>query len=190
MATPAQPAETSSPQSNGPSIDPYQQLHSYPFTTDPEFKLGLAVILRQPGTPATDEQVNRADDLVLRAKCFYFSRVWLQAHSLDPEFEPAPDQLASETPPSQAPIPSSASDEQPQATSTTTQEQPAYPASFAHIVELITTGQPIPGIQQIPDTILTGQDAPSTAERRRKPWEKLEETQAQENQSGAGTTAR
>ena len=50
--------------------------------------------------------------------------------------------------------------------------EPAYPSSFAHIVELITTGQPIPGIQEIPDTVLTGHDLASEKPRRRKPWEK------------------
>jgi hypothetical protein len=51
-------------------------------------------------------------------------------------------------------------------------QEPAYPSSFAHIVELITTGQPVPGIQEIPDTVLTGQDSASTKPKRRKPWEK------------------
>ncbi|KAJ5889719.1 hypothetical protein N7504_010529 [Penicillium tannophilum] len=57
--------------------------------------------------------------------------------------------------------------------------EPTYPSSFAHIVELITTGQPIPGIEQIPDTVLTGHDISSEKPRRRKPWEKdeLEQTQ-------------
>ncbi|KMU73967.1 hypothetical protein CISG_03945 [Coccidioides immitis RMSCC 3703] len=64
MASPSQQANGTS------SIDPYQQLHSYSFTEDPEFKLGLAVILRQPGTPATDEQVNRTDDLVMKSQMF------------------------------------------------------------------------------------------------------------------------
>ena len=50
--------------------------------------------------------------------------------------------------------------------------EPAYPSSFAHIVELITTGQPIPGIQEIPDTVLEGHDLASEKPRRRKPWEK------------------
>ncbi|KAF4155860.1 hypothetical protein CNMCM6069_007621 [Aspergillus lentulus] len=50
-------------------------------------------------------------------------------------------------------------------------QEPAYPSSFARIVELITTGQQIPGIQQIPDTVLTGHDTPSEKPRRRKPWE-------------------
>ncbi|MBE7181212.1 MAG: hypothetical protein INR71_08390 [Terriglobus roseus] len=47
-----------------------------------------------------------------------------------------------------------------------------YPSSFARIVELITTGQPIPGIKQIPDTVLSGQSSRSTAAARRKPWER------------------
>lgn len=52
-------------------------------------------------------------------------------------------------------------------------EPPApYPTSFAHIVELVTTGQPIPGIKEIPDTILEGQASQATHSKRRKPWEK------------------
>lgn len=50
--------------------------------------------------------------------------------------------------------------------------EPAYPSSFAHIVELITNNQPIPGIEEIPDTVLAGHDEPSKAAKRRKPWEK------------------
>ncbi|KAH7025450.1 hypothetical protein B0J12DRAFT_746219 [Macrophomina phaseolina] len=52
------------------------------------------------------------------------------------------------------------------------QEEAPYPTSFAHIVELITTGQPIPGIKEIPDTVLEGQGSASTASKRKKPWEK------------------
>lgn len=55
-------------------------------------------------------------------------------------------------------------------------EQPAapYPSSFSQIVDLITKGEPIPGIKEIPNTLLLGQDsAPSTA-KRKKPWEKDE----------------
>lgn len=57
-----------------------------------------------------------------------------------------------------------------------TSQEPTYPTSFAHIVELITTGQPIPGIQEIPDTLLTGQGALSAKPRRLKPWENEETT--------------
>ena len=47
-----------------------------------------------------------------------------------------------------------------------------YPSSFNHIVELITSGAPIPGIKEIPDTILEGQASEPTKVTRRKPWEK------------------
>jgi hypothetical protein len=67
-----------------------------------------------------------------------------------------------------------------------TNAEPAYPSSFAHIVELITTGQPIPGIQDIPDTVLTGHDISSEKPRRRKPWEKEDlETAPSETATGA-----
>lgn len=61
--------------------------------------------------------------------------------------------------------------------------EPAYPSSFAHIVELITTGQPIPGIEQIPDTVLTGHSISSEKPRRRKPWESDHQDRPQEEES-------
>ncbi|KAK9474693.1 uncharacterized protein V1510DRAFT_360581, partial [Dipodascopsis tothii] len=47
-----------------------------------------------------------------------------------------------------------------------------YPSSFEHIVELITTGQEVPGIREIPNVVLgaTASAAPAQAPRR-KPWE-------------------
>jgi hypothetical protein len=46
------------------------------------------------------------------------------------------------------------------------------PASFADICELIAQGKPIPGIKNIPDTILEGQGTRPQANQRKKPWEK------------------
>lgn len=47
-----------------------------------------------------------------------------------------------------------------------------YPTSFEQIVELISTGQPVPGIKDVPDTVLEGQASRTSAARREKPWEK------------------
>lgn len=53
---------------------------------------------------------------------------------------------------------------------------PPYPTSFADIVELITQNKPIPGIEEIPDTVLElGSSKRDTAVRRKKPWEKDED---------------
>ena len=57
-------------------------------------------------------------------------------------------------------------------TSSQTREPPApYPTSFSQIVDLITTGQPIPGVKQVPDTLLAGQESQPTTAKRKKPWE-------------------
>lgn len=52
-----------------------------------------------------------------------------------------------------------------------TEEQPPYPLTFSEIVELITTGGPVPGVKEIPDTVLEGRASESTSCSRKKPWE-------------------
>lgn len=52
----------------------FERLQSYPFSSDPEFANGLSIILGHPETPASEAEMNRDDDLVLQAKCFFFSR--------------------------------------------------------------------------------------------------------------------
>lgn len=47
------------------------------------------------------------------------------------------------------------------------------PMSFAHIVELITTGQPIPGIREVPDKISEEEVSESAKENKKKPWESV-----------------
>ncbi|OJJ95562.1 hypothetical protein ASPACDRAFT_36236 [Aspergillus aculeatus ATCC 16872] len=152
----------------------FERLSSYPFEDDHEFAHGLSIILGHPEIPASKAEIVRDDDVTLQAKCFYFSRkeklptpvnvgnyqLWLQAR---------PTAAEAAGPINQQQLNSVVSEDR--ANARLKQAEPAYPSSFAHIVELITTGQPIPGIQQIPDTILAGQDTPSARSRRRKPWE-------------------
>ncbi|KAJ5796668.1 uncharacterized protein N7518_005208 [Penicillium psychrosexuale] len=155
----------------------FERLHSYPFISDPEFANGLSIILGHPDTPATEVEMNRDDDLVLKAKCFFFSRKENLTPAID--FSAFKSWLASRTTEPQGlgntdlQI-SKASDPSTSGAESSTRSEPAYPSSFAHIVELITTGQPIPGIQDIPDTVLSGHDTSSEKPRRRKPWEKDE----------------
>lgn len=56
------------------SQESFKRLQSYSFEADSEFANGLAIILGHPGTPATEAEMKREDDLVLQAKCFFFSR--------------------------------------------------------------------------------------------------------------------
>ena len=48
--------------------------------------------------------------------------------------------------------------------------------SYQEIVDLIQSGEPVPGIKVIPQTVLAGQGTTATQERRRKPWEKDQPT--------------
>ncbi|EAW14669.1 DUF5572 domain-containing protein [Aspergillus clavatus NRRL 1] len=170
----------------------FEKFNSYSFISDREFAKGLAIILGHPDTPATRAEIDREDDLVLQAKCFYFSRkeklpspldfkaykAWRDSAASGDELlnrwessKIVSRQASSTSPPTPLVQPDSVS-----ANTSLPVQEPAYPSSFARIVELITTGQPIPGIQQIPDTVLTGHDTPSEKPRRRKPWEKENES--------------
>lgn len=61
---------------------------------------------------------------------------------------------------------------QPQALRKTQEaDDPPYSSNYQQVVELIMSGKPVPGIKQIPDTVLTEQRSKSTAKPRVKPWE-------------------
>jgi len=62
---------------------------------------------------------------------------------------------------------------------TTTEEVEPPRLSYQEVVELIQSGKPVPGIKDIPSTVLEGQGTQSTQARRKKPWEKdtIEELQ-------------
>lgn len=47
-----------------------------------------------------------------------------------------------------------------------------YSSNYKDIVNMIVTGQEIPGIKQIPDTVLLDQSSEHKAQQRVKPWEK------------------
>lgn len=160
------------PQSRASQASLFERLKSYPFNTDPEFANGLSIILGHPDAPASETEVNRDDDLILQAKCFYFSRKEDISPPLD--FAAFKVWLAQNAGAVQSSHPSVQSEELAMLSNPTqtSAQEPTYPSSFAHIVELITTGQPIPGIQQIPDTVLTGHDTSSEQPKRLKPWEK------------------
>jgi hypothetical protein len=166
----------------------FEQLESYPWATDEEFQSGLRAIL------GPSPNTGQAEHLTLRARCFYYSRQdehpaalhtsgsWLsRKHNISIDFPAyqtwharhnARDRIVDNSSPRASlaePTSSNAIAAQvPEAPS----DPPAYPTSFGHIVELITTGQPIPGIKEIPSTILEGQASNSTSAKRKKPWEK------------------
>ncbi|KIW18299.1 hypothetical protein PV08_02587 [Exophiala spinifera] len=188
MATEAS-HNTPTPRTDSVPVTPasvYQGLFTYPFDTDQEYQAGLATILGHPETPVTSDELIDKKELVLQARCFYFSRKfalppidpvayssWLLSRS---QADPSP----SRDPQSQIPVAqhiSSAEESVPSAVSqlnpaSSSEPEPPYPTSFAHIVDLITRNMPIPGIEEIPNTVLEpGSSKIDKNPRRRKPWE-------------------
>ena len=97
-----------------------------------------------------------------------------ESASSPPQYSPTKIKETSITPiasPSASASAEPPSTEPPAASAPAPAEEARYPTSFNHIVELIINGQPIPGIKDVPDTVLSGQDSPAATAKRKKPWE-------------------
>lgn len=148
----------------------YRQLDAYPWSRDNDFQGGLQAIL---GSVQDPQQI---EHLTLRAKCYYYARKagtavnfegykhWVQARSNTSGRTGVNGNLAGTSPATIVPAESD--------TGAGGMASAPKPASFAEICDLIAEGKPIPGIKDIPDTILEGQASESQAEKRRKPWER------------------
>lgn len=95
---------------------------------------------------------SRTEELTLRAQLFYYAR---KKNIPSINLDAYKAHLASKSSPP-------------------ADETPPYPTPFAEIVALITSGRPIPGIKDIPPTVLPEKATQPAASRRKKPWEKDE----------------
>ncbi|EME47806.1 hypothetical protein DOTSEDRAFT_69667 [Dothistroma septosporum NZE10] len=144
----------------------FHQLDSYPWAEDEEFQGGLRAIL---GSVQDPQQVGH---LTLRAKCYYYARKagtpvdfdgyksWVEHQSTQGGANGVEDgrSILNSEPAAQIDTSGGMGDA-------------PKPASFAEICEMIAEGKPIPGIKEIPDTILEGQASESKSDERKKPWE-------------------
>ncbi|OQN98747.1 hypothetical protein B0A48_15413 [Cryoendolithus antarcticus] len=132
----------------------FRQISAYPWDADAEFQSA-------------------------RAQCFYFAR----KNGTHVDFDAYRAWVAGEGASGEDVAPAQTNDraqEAPTASQTNGDSisQPAggmadapKPASFAEICDMIAEGKPIPGIKDIPDTILEGQASGKSASARVKPWE-------------------
>lgn len=142
-------------------------LSQFPFTD--VRKAGLSAILGPNPSPS------QLRDLTIRARTFYYARKTNQTI----DFDAYKAHLASRSPEEfPAPKPSDAGESTPlpQAGGAANADpNPSFPTSFADIVALINSGAPIPGIMDIPPTVLADKATQPAASRRKKPWETQEE---------------
>jgi hypothetical protein len=127
-------------------------------------KGGLTAILGSATSPS------QIQSLTLRARCFYYSR----KHSIPVDFEAYKTHCLKNDPNSAENLPNPSVYPTASAASTVpkSEDNPPYPTSFAEVVALITTGAPIPGIKEIPPTVLSEQATKPSVNKRRKPWER------------------
>ncbi|KFY34943.1 hypothetical protein V494_06344 [Pseudogymnoascus sp. VKM F-4513 (FW-928)] len=151
----------------------FEELDSYNWEKDAEFQAGLSAILGPNPSPS------QLRDLTIRARTFYYARKTNQkidfdaykAHlaSRSPDEFPAPKPSDAGESSSSTPLPQAGGD------AANADPNPTFPTSFADIVALINSGAPIPGIMDIPPTVLTDKATQPAASRRKKPWETQEE---------------
>ena len=184
----SQPFVPSGTTANTPPSLPqtYAQFSKYPFSTDSEWQAGLSSILGHPDTPTTEGEIEANPGLVLNAKLFYFARKfgveqkidakgyveWLRGEADQKtgqkEHIAAQPLATSENGTIEGTVTEAASDQ-----AKSGGQEPPYPTSFAAIVDLITANKPVPGIEQIPNTVLEmGSSKIDKTQRRKKPWEK------------------
>lgn len=155
-------------QENQPSTtELFTQFSSYNWDLDTDFQTGLSSILQSIPDPDNDSQ---KEELILRAKAFFYQKKFGQVIDTEHFKQWTKQQSTTDT------VTTSSSSSNEPNTATTEEETP-FPSSYARIVELILSGKPIPGIRDIPDTLL-GTEAASkpSAQSRRKPWEIAKES--------------
>ena len=156
----------------------YHQLDEYPWDGDREFQGGLQAILGSVQDPA------QVEHLTLRAKCYYFARKAGTPVDFDGYKQWVETQRGTGPPNGMSAGPNVSGAVQPSTSSDNSgggvggMNDAPKPASFAEICEMIAEGKPIPGIKEIPDTILEGQASEKVVDTRKKPWEKESEAQA------------
>ncbi|KAF2857953.1 hypothetical protein K470DRAFT_283548 [Piedraia hortae CBS 480.64] len=123
----------------------FVQLDEYPWQDDAEFQSGLRSILGS----ANNHDAAQIEKLTLRAKCFYHAR----KNGVPVDHEAYKQWVEDGRP-------------------NTTEKDDRR--SFAEICDMVVCGRPVPGIKEIPDTVLVGKASESRAEKRRKPWEKTQ----------------
>jgi len=155
----------------------FHQLDNYPWDEDQEFQGGLRAILGSVQDPA------QVEHLTLRAKCYYYARKAGTHVDFDGYKRWVENGGAEDTTTNGSHDISELSVEhenEVQSAGDGGMANAPKPASFAEICDMIAEGKPIPGIKDIPDTILEGQASESQTQRRKKPWEKDANEGAQE----------
>lgn len=162
--------------SSNPQEEVYKQYLNYDWDSFEDFQQGLSEILQNylinlqdndpsiTTIPALDKQ-----QLINQAKVFFFCNHTGNILNLE-DYEDW--KLHNEDKFKKITEVKDVEMEETQPESTSQSNNPPYSSNYQQLVELIMSGKPVPGIKEIPDTVLTDQGSSATAPQRVKPWEK------------------
>lgn len=127
----------------------YQQFQKYDFENDGAFQQGLNTIMQNIQAAEQDQE-----SVKLNAQLFYYNK----HHGTQLDLQGYQSWRNNQESSTNSGI--------------SQDDQKALPNSYNDIVEMILSGKPIPGIKEIPNTVL-GEEASSesSATERKKPWE-------------------
>lgn len=181
-----------------PSEAVYLEFSSFDWENFPEFQEGIQEILQnhlqslqENDATVTAIPPGEKQQLIDQAKSFFYCTKTGNILSLDDyyawkrknggkitllevsELDPA-ESLAAST--ESGPIPTDSFS--PEGSSNQQQEghDAPYSSNYQELVNLIVSGKPVPGIKDIPDTVLSDQKSESHEQTRAKPWEKSSAT--------------
>lgn len=160
---------------SNPQEEVYREYANYDWDSFTEFQEGIAQILEShlqtmqeqdpsiTSIPALDRQ-----QLIDQAKSFFFCSKTGHIFNLD-DYEQwkLHNQVDKKEPKIQEITPEEALTE-------ALTEAP-YSSNYQELVELIVAGKPVPGIKEIPDTILPEKSSKPVQQQRTKPWEMAKE---------------
>ncbi|OAA35686.1 hypothetical protein NOR_07877 [Metarhizium rileyi] len=166
----------------------FQAFDSYPWTKDTMFLSGLSAILGPPNTAGSPS------DMAIHARIFYYAqRIGVQIDfisykdwlSRNPDHNPPqvlPEEYAPPTtspskpllPWQQAAPKTELYVDRKYAAESPSGDQPNYPIGFAEMLKLLQEGKPVPGIRQIPNTVVRDPSVKPIGARAapKKPWER------------------
>ncbi|KAI9259419.1 hypothetical protein BDA99DRAFT_605780 [Phascolomyces articulosus] len=138
-------------------IETFQAFNNYDFDNDEKFQFGMSSILK-----SSEEDPSTHDEVVERAKWFYYTK-FIKSFDLE-TFREWNSKNDSEKSKKETKVESNEDKEK-------KDDDTPRRFTFQELVEMIETGQEIPGIRQIPNKINEGTPSEAKLSVRQKPWE-------------------
>lgn len=171
----------------------YREFLHFDWDSYEEFQEGLSQILDGHLALLKEQDASvqlippaEKQQLIDQAKLFYYCTSTGNILNLDDYYawkRNNGDKITLLEEPQEAPTINASNEEETTLSNVAGEKDAPYSNSYHQLVDLIVSGKPVPGIKQIPDTVLSDQSSKLEARSRLKPWEKQETEEKEANTS-------